>query len=56
MSKLEEWEFDVQYSIILEGLTNSIRDRLGIEFNDHALYRLCKELELELQEGEDKYE
>ena len=56
MSKLEEWEFDEQYSIILEDLTNSIKDRLDIEVIDHALYRLCRQLELELQEGENKYE
>lgn len=56
VSKLEEWEFDEQYSIILEDLTNSIKDRLDIEFTDHALYRLCRQLELELQEGENKYE
>jgi hypothetical protein len=56
MSKLEDWEFDVQYSIILEELSNSIRDRLGLEVIDHALYRLCKNLEDELRCGENLYE
>ena len=53
---LDEYEFDIYYSIVLEDLSRSIKKHLGIEFNDHALYRLCKDLEQELKQGENCYE
>ena len=53
---LDEYEFDIYYSIVLEDLSRSIKKHLGIEFNDHALYRLCKDLEQELKKGENCYE
>ena len=53
---IDEDEFDVYYSIVLEDLSRSIKKHLGIEFNDHALYRLCKDLEQELKQGENCYE
>ena len=41
---LDEYKFDVYYSIILEDLSRSIKKHLGIEFTDHPLYRLCENL------------
>lgn len=53
---LDECEFDIYYSIILEDLSRSIKKHLGIEFTDHPLYRLCENLEKELKRGENCYE
>ena len=53
---LDEDEFDVYYSIVLEDLSISIKEHLGLYFSDHALYRLCKDLEQELKKGENCYE
>ena len=53
---LDEYEFDIYYSIVLEDLSRSIKKHLGIEFTDHPLYRLCENLEKELKRGENCYE
>ena len=53
---IDEDEFDVYYSIVLEDLSISIKKHLGLYFSDHALYRLCKDLEQELKKGENCYE
>ena len=53
---IDEYEFDIYYSVILEDLSRSIKKHLGIEFTDHPLYRLCENLEKELKRGENCYE
>lgn len=53
---LHEGEFYDQYMIILENLSNDIRKRLDLEVTDHALVRLCIDLENELKLGENLYE
>ena len=49
-------EFVEKYMVLLELFSNSIEELFGTCYNDHALVRLCRDLEKELIDGEDKCE
>ena len=49
-------DFDDRYMVFLESMAKDIKKFFNLEFTDHALVRLCRDLENELLQGENKYE
>ena len=49
-------EFISKYMVLLEMFSNDIEEMFGTYYSDHSLVRLCKALEKELIDGEDKYD
>ena len=48
--------FVSKYMVLLEMFSNDIEKMFGTYYSDHSLVRLCKVLEEELIDGEDKYD
>ena len=53
---VDDGEFVSKYMVLLEMLSNDIKEMFGTYYSDHSLVRLCKALEKELIDGEDKYD
>ena len=53
---VDDGEFVSKYMVLLEMFSNDIEKMFGTYYSDHSLVRLCKALENELIDGEDKYD
>lgn len=53
---IDDGEFVSKYMVLLEMFSNDIEKMFGTYYSDHTLVRLCRALEKELIDGEDKYE
>ena len=53
---VDDGEFVEKYMVLLEMLSNDIKEMFGTYYSDHSLVRLCRALEKELIDGEDKYD
>ena len=54
--KMTEGEFISNYMVLLECLSNDIKKYFGVYYSDHALVRLCNDLEESLLQGGDNHE